>query len=75
VLITSAANPTQVKPLQKRELSRRLKRLGLSYRELARRIGTSDTTVIRVVNRDMKSAPCWRKIHDFLATAEQGSPT
>jgi lambda repressor-like predicted transcriptional regulator len=55
-----------VKPIPKRELIRALKRRGLSLNKLADCIGTSQTTVKRVVNRDMVSAPCWRKIHAFL---------
>ena len=65
-LTTSRAVGAPVKPIPKRELLRLLRRRGLSLRKLAEAIGTSDTTVIRVVNRDMKSAPCWRKIHAFL---------
>lgn len=57
-----------VKPIPKRELMRLLKRRGLSLNKLAALAGTSRTTVIRVVNRDMKSAPCWRKIHAVLAS-------
>ena len=50
---------------------RQLRRRGLSLNKLAREIGTSPTTVIRVVNRDMVSQPCWRKIHAFLAEPPQ----
>lgn len=57
-----------VKPIPKRTLIRALKHRGLSLNKLADAIGTSQTTVKRVVNRDMKSAPCWRKIHAFLAS-------
>jgi transcriptional regulator with XRE-family HTH domain len=63
-----------VKPLSKRELSRRLRALGLSQRQLAARIGTSQTTASRVVNGQMKSSVFWRKVHAFLADPEHYSP-
>ncbi|HZP39827.1 MAG TPA: helix-turn-helix transcriptional regulator [Methylomirabilota bacterium] len=72
--VTSQERPGTVKPLSKREFRRRLKQLGLSQRGLAARIGTSHTTISRVLSGDLKSAPCWRKIHAFLADPEHYTP-
>jgi predicted transcriptional regulator len=53
-------------PIPKKEVKRRLRRLGISQNELARRIGRPPGVVSRVINRKFASRPVWSQIQRFF---------
>lgn len=61
-------------PKTQRDVRRALKRLGISQRELARRIGKEPSLVSRVVRGAVTSAVIWSRIHAFLADPEHYTP-
>ena len=65
----------QIKPIAKRELQRRLRRLGISQNELARRIGRNPAFLSQVIHRKIISRPVWERVHSVLAELEQQAST
>jgi transcriptional regulator with XRE-family HTH domain len=67
-MISISVSPTL--PIGRRQLRQRLRRLGWSQNELARRIGRHPGYVSQVVQQKVTSSVVWAAIHDALTAAE-----